>query len=213
MSASTTMHPQGDSNADDSSRTITSIYVVGPSSSGKTTLCKALAERLQLPPERFVQEVARNVMKATGFSRSTITNLEMQRTILVAQVQAEREALAAPSDAPILLCDRSAVDALVYAALGFANGVQRQDELIAMPEFKSTLARYRSSLFVLLVPVQAWLVDDGVRQLDRPECLDTFRATLRRFDIEVKELGPDCLDLERRVDAVIRWSRAAQHLQ
>lgn len=206
------MDSQPELGAVHSSDGIRAIYVVGPSSSGKTTLCKALAARLQIPEGRFVHEVARGVMKSTGFSRSTVHQLDMQRAILVAQVAAEERALQTTSEVPILLCDRSAVDPLVYAALGFADGEQRQHELLNTPEFQAVLDRYRASLFVLLAPIAEWVVDDGVRSLERPlDYLQTFRSTLKRLGLSARELGRDVLDLDARLDRTIAWMRESGH--
>jgi ABC-type ATPase involved in cell division len=52
--------------------TIKSLYLIGPSSTGKSTLFRAIMEDMRLDPEQCVTEVARMVMKNTDFSKKTI---------------------------------------------------------------------------------------------------------------------------------------------
>ncbi|KAJ3798863.1 AAA domain-containing protein, partial [Lentinula aff. detonsa] len=99
------------------------VYIVGPSSAGKTTLCNALAARLRLPSSMHITEVARTVMKEQGFTRADVHSFAMQHAIVKAQVAKDWEARQNTTaenttlGQPILLSDRSAVDAVVYAAL------------------------------------------------------------------------------------------------
>src|SRR5258706_16092250 len=110
----------------------TSIYVVGPSSTGKTTLCGALSKHIlaesQLQSPRSdgrgvllysISEVARKVMRERQFTRVDVGTLEMQQAILEAQVKTERDAMTSfassdPTKEKVLLTDRCALDALVY---------------------------------------------------------------------------------------------------
>lgn len=75
-----------------SARLITAIYLVGPSSAGKTTLCNALATTLGLPKEAHISEVARTVMRERGFTRDDVGKLEMQKAIMEAQLKEDRSA-------------------------------------------------------------------------------------------------------------------------
>lgn len=75
-----------------SARLITAIYLVGPSSAGKTTLCNALARTLGLSNEVHISEVARTVMRERGFTRDDVGKLEMQKAIMEAQLKEDRSA-------------------------------------------------------------------------------------------------------------------------
>ena len=52
--------------------TIKSLYFIGPSSTGKSTLFCAVVEDMGLDPGQCVTEVARTVVKNTDFSKYTI---------------------------------------------------------------------------------------------------------------------------------------------
>ncbi|KAJ3995930.1 AAA domain-containing protein [Lentinula boryana] len=165
------------------------VYIVGPSSTGKTTLCNALAARLRLPSSMHITEVARTVMKEQGFTRADVHSFAMQHAIVKAQVAKDREArqnTTAENTAlgqPILLSDRSAVDAIVYAALSELTVKSGSTQaLISSSDFQEVLALYRSarSTFVLLRPIKEWMVDDGVRSLEDGEhCYAMFVKVLR----------------------------------
>ena len=48
------------------------LYLVGPSSTGKSTLFHAIMKDMKLDPSQCITEVARTVMKKTDFSRKTV---------------------------------------------------------------------------------------------------------------------------------------------
>ncbi|TFY59054.1 hypothetical protein EVG20_g7929 [Dentipellis fragilis] len=60
-------------------RSVRAIYIVGPSSTGKTTLCTALATHLGLPSALHITEVARTVMRSTSFTRADVGTLFLER--------------------------------------------------------------------------------------------------------------------------------------
>ncbi|TFY79168.1 hypothetical protein EWM64_g4843 [Hericium alpestre] len=124
-------------------RRVKAIYIVGPSSTGKTTLCKAFAAQLGLPPAVYITEVARTVMRETGFTRRDVARVEMQKAIMDKQLEQDAAArtVAGGGDGPgIVLSDRSAIDAIVYAALAdTADGGTRSLTLIKAPEFQAVL--------------------------------------------------------------------------
>lgn len=56
---------------------IRTLYLVGPSSTGKSTLFRAVMEDMGLDPGQCITEVARTVMKNTGFSRETVGYVDL----------------------------------------------------------------------------------------------------------------------------------------
>lgn len=176
-------------------------------SSGKTTLCNALARRLDLEKgQSYITEVARGVMKDKGYTRDDIHLFQMQEDILLAQIAREEDTR---DLYPVQVMDRSAIDSLVYARLTGADeedSETRMDCLLAPQAMQLTLVQYRkaSSLFVLLTPVEGWLVDDGVRSLDdQTRTVEIFRQVLKMLNIAYVEIGQEEKDLERRVKVVL----------
>jgi len=191
---------------------ITEIYIIGPSSTGKTTLCDALASRLGLKAPTFITEVARDVMERDGYTRNDVGKLEMQVAIMEAQLLRENEARAAAArTGRIMLSDRSAIDAIVYAVLNSANedeGQRRFQKLTNSPRFQLALSTYRQSVIVLLSPVPEWLVDDGIRSVDnQAQSLAVFKNVLRKLGIVHREIGPEMKDLDERTTVVMGLGR------
>ncbi|KAF8877848.1 AAA domain-containing protein [Gymnopilus junonius] len=180
----------------------TTIYIMGPSSTGKTTLCNALALKLGVPKEAYVTEVARQVMKETGFSRDTIGSLEMQKAIMEAHFRREEVLDENQVTACISLFDCSTDD---------SEAQTRKESLIAADKFKKALLeKYRSpnSVVVLLKPVKEWVQDDGVRSLEDLEtCLSIFKALLDELRVQYWEFGEDEKRLEERVVRVMGFAR------
>jgi len=212
----------------------TSIYVVGPSSTGKTTLCGALSKHFlaesQLQSSRSdgqgvllysISEVARKVMRECQFTRDDVGTLEMQQAILEAQVKTERDAMASltssdPTKEKVLLSDRCAIDALVYTRKLVSENAYKT--LCGTLEFQEALRRYRGErakgndgghvLFILTLPVSEWLIDDGIRSMKEPEAiLEEFRHVLNEMEIPFVELGSEIMELGRRVEWVISKAR------
>ncbi|KAG6895230.1 hypothetical protein C0992_002472 [Termitomyces sp. T32_za158] len=180
------------------------LYVIGPSkSTGKTTLVNALALRLGLKFPAVVKEVARGVMATQGFSRKDVNSLKMQQAILVAHLDQEKEG----KDCPIQICDRSAVDCIVYAVLTSATveeAARRRILLTNTPTFQAALKVYRQSTFLLLAPIPEWLVDDGIRLTEQQDqCFDAFTRELQGLGIDFRVIGPDMRSREERVAWVL----------
>ncbi|KAF6753653.1 AAA domain-containing protein [Ephemerocybe angulata] len=169
----------------------------GSPSTGKTTLCEVLAKRLGLESAAYVREVARRIMREKGYSRDTIADLKMQLEIMEGHIEDEERAIGA---ANLVLCDRSAIDPIVYAILDVAK--QRQSTLLSHPAFERALGRYceSASIFILLAPVKSWVVDDGVRSIEnQEECSEVFIQVLRDLGIPYRVLGSDCQSVYERM--------------
>jgi nicotinamide riboside kinase len=162
---------------------------------------------MELEPGAHLSEVARQVMRETGFNRDTVSKLEMQEAILKAHL--DREVDFRKKKKPIL-SDRSAVDPIVYALMTSQDGAERnarRTKLISLPGFAEALEDYRDqsrSIFILLSPVPEWLVDDGVRSMEKgDECVQEFRALLKTLKIPFLEMGPEIKDLGARTRLVL----------
>ena len=135
------------------SRTGKAIFVLGPSSSGKSTLCDALARYLDLDRSRYVREVARTVMREQGFTRKDVDTYAMQHAIMAAQLKAEQKILESSEDSAdegcvVMLSDRSAVDPIVYATTSRSpGGEDMRRKLMKNENFQGVLPFYRQSLF------------------------------------------------------------------
>lgn len=132
-------------------------------------------------------------------------DIEMQKTIMEAQLEEEEVArsVAGGSAVRTVLSDRSAVDPLAYAVLTAANegdARERMQVLVDTPEFQTALRRYQEGTFILFKPVPEWLVDDGVRSIEKQDrTLEVFRSILEELGIPYVELGEEIKDLQARV--------------
>lgn len=184
-----------------------SIYVVGPSSTGKTTLCDALAQKLGLEKSAYVTEVARHVMKAKGYSRDTISSTQMQEDIMEAHFLLEAESKVHA----IRVWDRTAIDPIVYAILTSRDAEEarrKQDHLTHTANFQKALQKYRQSIVILLKPVAEWLVDDGIRCTENQDkCLEIYKRLLAEMDISYYEFGRETMFLPERVGIIMGLAR------
>ncbi|KAF8970320.1 AAA domain-containing protein [Flammula alnicola] len=166
-----------------------SIYIIGPSSTGKTTLCDALGQKLAMPKHAYVKEVARQVMKDKGYSRDTIASVQMQKDIMDAHFQ--REDRLDAIHCPIRLFDRSAIDPIVYAILTSGSTEEarlRQAFLTESNEFQGCSKDTK------------WLVDDGVRSTEnQQECIEIFKRLLKELGVHYYEFGSEMKFLQERV--------------
>ncbi|OCH91053.1 hypothetical protein OBBRIDRAFT_753829 [Obba rivulosa] len=194
------------------SRNGIAIFVIGPSSSGKSTLCDALAAALGIDSARYIKEVARSVMRQTGFTRAHTDTYEMQYAIMTAQLAAEEQVLQMPfKEGIVMLSDRSAIDPIVYAATSQAPGAsERERLLLGDAALRAILPLYRRSLFVLLEPVTEWLTDDGVRSLEDPwKYNEVLTTMLHNLGIPFIQIGEETKDIGTRVELVRNCLQAA----
>ncbi|KAM0371401.1 hypothetical protein ACHAPY_010121 [Fusarium culmorum] len=149
---------------------VPNIYIIGPQSTGKTTLIHKIQGDLQLwlratsiESPSIISEVARTVLTKHNYSAHDIQTsktryLGLQQLILEAQAVAEKEALQISS---WFISDRSGFDPLVYAK-GYVSlqGVQDLQQLPAWFEVKD---RMETALIVVCEAGTPWLTDDGLR--------------------------------------------------
>lgn len=146
-------------------------------------------------------------MKDKGYSRDTISSVQMQQDIMDAYFHREEEL--DELEEPIRLFDRSAMDAIVYALLTSKTQEEanaRKAFLTASDNFQKVLEKYRSieSIVILLHPVAEWLVDDGIRSLENhTDCSMIFKELLKSLKVNYHEFGCDTKFLHERVTVTL----------
>jgi predicted ATPase len=171
--------------------TLKNIYIVGAQCTGKTTLVNALeshfASRAAHNRPVIVREVARTVLKthslaATDIRSSPQSAFEMQKLMLLAQVDAERQAM---TEAGWYISDRSGVDPICYA-LSHA-GEDAANDLLATEAWAELKPRLEGGLIVVCEAGCRWLVDDGVRLM--PLDQDEWMGFHVLFSVSWTDLG------------------------
>jgi len=189
------------------------VCVIGPQSTGKTTLVTALADSVggEVP---VIKEVARQVMHEKGYTREDVDSPDgerrfaLQHDIFTAQNEIENALLKRRTNS-IFLSDRSAIDPLVYLAQ--YSGVTICERILSTDEWQKVRARYADSqnfLIVLLSPVPEFLVDDNVRYISKSleewhSLANSFRDFLHAQQIPFLEIGTNCTNLKERVRLVL----------
>ncbi|SPJ74935.1 uncharacterized protein FTOL_04666 [Fusarium torulosum] len=173
---------------------IPNIYVIGPQSTGKTTLVNKLRNELQhwladatIEAPQIVSEVARTVLTKHKYTANDITSstdrcLELQKLILEAQASAEKEALL---HSRWFISDRSGFDPLVYAREYVSP--QAVVEMQQLPAWIEVKTRLENSLIVVCEAGTPWLMDDGVRLM--PDSEDAWIKLSRDFCMLLDETG------------------------
>jgi nicotinamide riboside kinase len=188
------------------------IYIVGAQCTGKTTLVNALeshfASRAAHDRPAIVREVARTVLKthslaATDIRSSPQIAFEMQKLMLLAQVDAERHAM---TEAGWFISDRSGVDPICYASSH--AGEDAANALLATGAWAELKPRLETGLIVVCEAGCRWLVDDGVRlmPLDQDEWIGfhvLFCSVLDRLELPYIVLPAQVEDLQERVQYVL----------
>ncbi|KAF4337275.1 P-loop containing protein [Fusarium beomiforme] len=205
---------------------IPNIYIIGPQSTGKTTLVNKLRSDLEHPvadtlivKPQIVSEVARTVLRKHKFSAkdiwtSTIRCLELQQLILEAQAVAEKEAL---NHSSWFVSDRSGLDCMAYAKrYAAADAIQELQKLPAWTEVK---ARMEKSLIVVCEAGTPCLADDGVRLMptsedDWMELFHEFCQLLDDTGLEYFVVPRTLLDLSERAELVhAKWNEKWQSVK
>lgn len=198
---------------------VPNIYIIGPQSTGKTTLIHKIQGDLQLwlratsiESPSIISEVARTVLKKHSYSAHDIQTsktrcLELQQLILEAQAVAEKEALQTSS---WFISDRSGFDPLVYAKRYVSlQGVQELQQLPAWNEVKD---RMENALIVVCEAGTPWLMDDGVRLMPGSHdewmaVFDDFCELLDQVGFEYCIIPRTMLDLSERADFIrMKWT-------
>jgi nicotinamide riboside kinase len=169
------------------------IVITGPESTGKSTLAKALADRLD---GYLVEEYLRTYFETRG-------TLTLADAIPIAQGQWTREqdgAKAATAAGQPLICDTDLVSSLVYTA-------QYYRDQVGTALWQRWQAWARAQLAILQRPPCSprlyllcgtdwpW-IDDGQR--DAPDARETFHQL---FEAELSSLGFRHVSLEGTLDA------------
>ncbi|RGP72177.1 p-loop containing nucleoside triphosphate hydrolase [Fusarium sporotrichioides] len=202
---------------------IPNVYIIGPQSTGKTTLVHKLQKDLQhwlidtsIEDPYIISEVARTVLikhnySAQDIQTSTTRCLELQQLILEAQAIAEKEAL---QTSTWFISDRSGIDPLVYAKrYASLQGMQDLQLLTAWVEIKK---RMKNALIVVCEAGTPWLMDDGVRLMpnSHDEWMDVFHdfcALLDQVGFEYCVLSRTMLDISKRVEFIrMKWTEKRQ---
>ncbi|KAF5249569.1 hypothetical protein FANTH_5162 [Fusarium anthophilum] len=204
---------------------IPNIYIIGPQSTGKTTLVNKLQADLEhqlvdssIDKPQIVSEVARTVLAKHEYSAhdiqtSTIRCFELQQLILEAQASSEKEALETSS---WFISDRSGFDPLVYAKRYAAPGAVQA--LQQLPAWKDVKARMERSLIVVCEAGTPWLMDDGVRLMPGSdgEWMQIFHDFCEMLDgvgLEYCVVPRAVLDISERATFVwARWTERRQSL-
>ncbi|KAF4502471.1 P-loop containing nucleoside triphosphate hydrolase [Fusarium agapanthi] len=202
---------------------IPNIYIIGPQSTGKTTLVNKLQAELEhsladssIDKPQIVSEVARTVLakhkySARDIQTSTIRCFELQQLILEAQASSEKEALETSS---WFISDRSGFDPLVYAKRYAAPGAVQT--LQQLPAWKDVKTRMERSLIVVCEAGTPWLMDDGVRLMpgsdnEWMQIFHDFCEILNGVDLEYFVVPRTVLDISERAGFVwARWTERRQ---
>jgi nicotinamide riboside kinase len=197
------------------------IYIIGPQSTGKTTLVNALEKAFAsgdgLPDSSnftrpaIIREVARTVLKTYNFTRDDITNsptraLKLQELILKAQLKAEETALSENPLKSWFISDRSGLDPIVYAKLFVGEDAAQQ--MLSSDNWKALEERMKDGLVILCEADCAWLVDDGTRLMPKDvedwlRVNSAFHEVLETLAIDKILMPKSILDLQQRVQVVL----------
>ncbi|PNP82149.1 hypothetical protein FNYG_04338 [Fusarium nygamai] len=202
---------------------VPNIYIIGPQSTGKTTLVNKLQADLEhwlsdtsIDKPQIVSEVARAVLAKHKYSAEDILTsktrcFELQQLILEAQASSENEALKTSS---WFISDRSGFDPLVYAKRYAAPGaVEQLQQLTAWKEVK---ARMERSLIVVCEAGTPWLMDDGVRLMpgtdkEWMQVFNDFCEMLDEVGFEYSVVPRTVLDISERAELV--WAKLTERRQ
>ena len=144
------------------------IGIIGPESTGKTTLAKEIAERYH---GTYVAEYAREFVERKGTTEVTYEEL--------CEIAKEQIKGLAISDEGLVMYDTELIVTKVWFDYAFGHWPEWLDEAIR---------KYPMDLYVLLYPDIPWVPDKA-----RSNGSDAIRLELfERYKKEVDELGIEC---------------------
>ena len=149
------------------------IGIIGPESTGKTTLAKEIAERYH---GTYVAEYAREFVERKGTTEVTYEEL---CEIAKEQIEEMEAANRSPLTANLYVYDTELIVTKVWFDYAFGHWPEWLDEAIR---------KYPMDLYVLLYPDIPWVPDKA-----RSNGSDAIRLELfERYKKEVDELGIEC---------------------
>jgi nicotinamide riboside kinase len=162
---------------------------MGSHGTGKTTLAKALAKRLNF---RYIHDVVREEAVRKGFTINENTPPEVQLWLLLRQWELET------TTPESWVADKSLFDYLVYGDLILKNEIVKK--LIRW--FVQRNAHYD---IVFYLPIEFLMEEDGIRSVDpkfREEIDRLFRKCLDEFGIKYIELSGS---VEERLNQALKY--------
>lgn len=137
------------------------IGFVGVHSGGKSTAVHGVAFHFKLRdiPVEVLPEAAREAYKR-GFPINRDSNLESQLMILATQIR--EELLADKLPVEYLLCDRTAIDVLIYSSL-ILNWKQQQH----LNHIASSYIALKPYHAIFIFPPRDTIAEDGIRDTDQ----------------------------------------------
>ncbi|CAF9904524.1 MAG: hypothetical protein GOMPHAMPRED_002868 [Gomphillus americanus] len=189
------------------------VYIIGAQCTGKTTLVNALENYFEdgswsgrATKPYIVHEVARQVLSSCKLDGTYILNsadqtIHIQTKILEAQCLAESKL-----DGVWYIADRSALDAVVYAARYAGTAASRK--LTDSDAWKTLYPRLETGLIILCPPVLKWLTEDGLRLIphdvdDWMSIHSLFIRTLKDVNLKFETIPQDLEDIGGRVSFVL----------
>ena len=180
------------------------MFLIGPSSTGKTTLLEQLRKQLgNTSAIHFHEETARQVLNQKALTgrdliQNKVLHMELQQELLQMEY-ASLEDKVRPGTFHI--SDRSVIDALVYTK---AHGTPVDVETFRnMPTFQACVDLYRQNSYMILFPVHTVLHDDGMRILGTRQEEETF---FHLFETTLQELHIPYLVLDKN------WDTRCEHV-
>ena len=189
-----------------------SIYLIGPQSTGKTTLTQAL-QQYYGPETPVLEEIARSILNQKKYSADSLLSnqcFQMQTDIFDAQFLEEKSFV---DQGKFFISDRNAVDPIVYAKM-YSGNPDDWKHFCKSPEWKILRSRYKNQencLVVLMLPITEFLVDDGTRLMPQDleewiEIGNQFQEFLKDQCIPFQVLGENYSGIEERVKKVVFWT-------